>query len=133
MSRRLKVSLPDINSAYLINMKFIIKLLIASLFTAFVAVAAEKEAKKDAAKEVTLTGWGQCAKCALGLTPACQTAIVVTENGKEETFFLSQNAISQDFHSSVCSGQMQIKVTGLVTGPVGEREIAASKIEPVKK
>ena len=114
-------------------MKLIIKLLVASLFPAFVAVAAEKEAKKEAAKELTLTGWGQCAKCTLGLAPACQNALVVSENGKEETFFLAQNAISQDFHSNLCSGQMQIKVTGVVSGPVGEREIAASKIEPVKK
>jgi hypothetical protein len=67
------------------------------------------------------------------LTNSCQNALVVTKDGKEETFFLTQNAISQDFHSNVCSGQMQVKVTGVAKGPAGEREIVAAKIEPVKK
>ena len=50
-----------------------------------------------------------------------------TKDGKEETFFLAQNPLSQDFHSSLCSGQMEITVTGTAKGPVGEREIVATK------
>jgi hypothetical protein len=109
------------------------------LLTAFTAIAAEKaapakpDAPKDAAKEESFTGWGSCAKCALGMTAACQNALVVNKDGKEETFFLAQNNISQDFHSNLCSGQMEITVTGVAKGPVGEREIVASKIEAKKK
>jgi hypothetical protein len=118
-------------------MKLFTTVLAAALFTAFAAFAADqapsKETPKDTAKEETFTGWGQCAKCTLGMTNACQNALVVNKDGKEETFFLTQNAISQDFHSNLCSGQMEIKVTGSAKGPVGEREIVASKIEPVKK
>ncbi|MDB6166895.1 MAG: hypothetical protein JWQ83_2035 [Lacunisphaera sp.] len=119
-------------------MKFFTTALAAALFTAFAAFAAEKAPTKDApkeaaAKEETITGWGQCAKCTLGMTSACQNAIVVTKDGKEETIFLTQNALSQDFHSNLCSGQMEITVTGVTKGPAGEREMVASKIEPAKK
>jgi uncharacterized membrane protein len=118
-------------------MKLFTTVLASVLFTAFAAFAAEKaaskDAPKDAAKEETFTGWGQCAKCTLGMTSACQNAIVVNKDGKEETFFLAQNALSQDFHSNLCSGQMEITVTGVAKGPVGEREIVAAKIEAVKK
>jgi Family of unknown function (DUF6370) len=118
-------------------MKLLTSLLASLLLAAFTAFAAEKapgkDAPKDAGKEESFTGWGQCAKCTLGMTAACQNALVVNKDGKEETFFLAQNAVSQDFHSNLCSGQMEIKVTGVAKGPVGEREIVAAKIEPVKK
>jgi hypothetical protein len=118
-------------------MKSLTTLLAAALFTTFAAFAADttptKDAPKAPGKEESFTGWGQCAKCTLGMTAACQNAIVVTKDGKEETLFLTQNAISQDFHSNLCSGQMEITVTGVAQGPAGEREIVASKIDPVKK
>jgi hypothetical protein len=118
-------------------MKLLTSLFATALFAALTAFAAEKaptkETPKDSAAEESFTGWAQCAKCALGLTNSCQNALVVNKDGKEETFFLAQNATSQDFHSNVCSGQMQVKVTGVAKGPAGEREIVASKIETVKK
>lgn len=115
-------------------MKLLTSLFATALFAALTAFAAEKApSKEDSAKEESFTGWAQCAKCALGLTNSCQNALVVTKDGKEETFFLTQNAVSQDFHSNVCSGQVEVKVTGVAKGPVGEREIVAAKIEPVKK
>jgi hypothetical protein len=105
----------------------------ASVFAAAGGEAAAPKAAQDSGKVETFTGWGQCAKCSLGLTASCQNALVVTKDGKEETFFLAQNPLSQDFHSSLCSGQMEIAVTGTAKGPVGEREIVATKIEAVKK
>ncbi|MSU65001.1 MAG: hypothetical protein EXS38_02615 [Opitutus sp.] len=115
-------------------MKSIATLFAVVLFTGLPAfAAAEKSAPKESAKEESFTGWAQCAKCALGLAPACQNALVVTKNGKDETFFLTQNPVSQDFHSNVCSGQVEVTVTGVASGPAGEREIVASKIEAVKK
>ena len=110
-------------------MKLIVTLLSTAMFASLVAFAAETAP----GKEETFTGWGQCAKCSLGMTPACQNALVVNKDGKEETFFLTQNAVSQDFHSNLCSGQLEITVTGVAQGPEGEREIVAKKIEAVKK
>jgi len=120
-------------------MKLLTSLIAAALLTAlsaFAAAGGEAAAPKDSkdtGKAETFTGWGQCAKCSLGLTASCQGALVVTKDGKEETFFLAQNPLSQDYHSNLCSGQMEISVTGVAKGPAGEREITASKIEAVKK
>ena len=114
-------------------MKLITTLWASVLLSLSAAFAAEKAPAKETAKEESFTGWGQCAKCSLGLTAACQNALVVTKDGKEETFFLAQNPLSQDYHSNLCSGQMQITVTGVAKGPDGEREIVATKIEAVKK
>jgi len=118
-------------------MKFITSRFATVLFAGLTAIAAEKSAPaapaKESAKPESFSGWAQCAKCALGLTPSCQNALVVTKDGKEETFFLTQNDVSQDFHSNVCSGQVEVTVTGVAKGPVGEREILASKIEAKKK
>jgi hypothetical protein len=96
----------------------------AALFTTAVAFAADKE--------VTLTGSGECAKCALGKTDACQSALVVKSGGKEEIYFLTQNAVSKDFHKNICEDTKQIKVTGVVKENNGQKEITASKIEEVK-
>jgi hypothetical protein len=97
-----------------------------ALFASFAAFAAEKE------KELTLVGSGQCAKCALGKTESCQNALVVKQNGKEETYFLAQNAVSKDFHDNICEAPKQVKVTGTVKEVDGKKEITASKIELVK-
>jgi hypothetical protein len=99
-------------------------LFVAATFTAAVAFAADKE--------VTLTGTGQCAKCGLGKTEACQTALVVKKDGKEEVYLLTENAVSKGFHDNVCDSAKPIKVTGVVKDADGKKEITASKIELVK-
>src|SRR4051812_25901956 len=102
---------------------------LASLFTALSFTAAVAFA---ADKEVTLTGTGQCAKCALGKTESCQTALVVKTDGKEEVYLLADNAVSKGFHDNVCDSAKAVKVTGVVKETAGKKEITASKIELVK-
>ena len=84
-------------------------------------------------KEVTLTGVGQCAKCELGKTSACQSALVVKQNGKEDLFLLVDNEVSKKFHDNICTGTAEITVTGVVKESAGKKEIVASKIELAKK
>jgi hypothetical protein len=96
----------------------------ATLLVASVAFAADKE--------VTLVGAGQCAKCSLGLTKACQTAVVLKQDGKEQVYLLAQNDVSEKFHDEVCSDTKQIKVTGVVKEVDGKKVITASIIELVK-
>lgn len=98
----------------------------AALFAAFTAFGAPET------KEVTLTGTGTCAKCALGLTDSCQNALVVKQDGKEQTYLLAKNPVSTQFHKNVCKSEQQIKVTGTVKDNGGQKEITASKIELVK-
>jgi hypothetical protein len=98
----------------------------AALVAALVVSAAEK------AKEVTLSGMGQCAKCSLGKTKSCQNALVVKQDGKEEVYLLTKNAVSKNFHDEVCEAPKAIRVTGVVKDNTGEKEIVASKIEVEK-
>lgn len=99
-------------------------LLAATFLSASVALAAEKE--------VTLVGAGQCAKCSLGQTKECQTALVVKQDGKEQVYLLAKNDVSDKFHDEVCSDTKQISVTGVVKEVEGKKEITASHIELVK-
>jgi hypothetical protein len=103
----------------------LLSLFAAGLFTTSLAFAADAE--------VTLVGEGQCAKCSLGKTDTCQNALVVTTDGKEQIYYLVQNALSQKFHDNVCTDIKTIKVTGVVKEADGKKEITASSIELVKK
>jgi hypothetical protein len=98
--------------------------LAAAVFVTSVAFAADKE--------VTLVGAGQCAKCSLGLTKSCQNALVVKKEGKEETYLLAANDVSEKFHDNICSDIKEIKVTGVVAEVAGKKVITPSRIELVK-
>ena len=106
------------------NMK---KLLLAPLAAALFAASAFA-----ADKEVTLTGAGQCAKCSLKQTDACQNAVVVKEGGKDTTYLMAKNDVAQKFHGNVCKGVKQVTVTGSVSEKDGKRIITASKVAEVK-
>jgi hypothetical protein len=100
--------------------------LAAGLFTASFALAADPA-------PVTLVGEGQCAKCSLGKSDTCQNVVVVTKDGKEQVYYLAQNALSQKFHDNLCTDTREIKVTGVVKETAGKMEITATSIELVKK
>ncbi len=104
----------------------LLALLSAGLLTVTLAFAAEPAA-------VTLVGEGQCAKCSLGKSDTCQNVVVVTEGGKEQIYYLAQNALSLKFHDSVCTETKSIKVVGVVKDVGGKKEITATSIELVKK
>ena len=101
-----------------------VSLLAAALVIVSAAFAADKE--------VTLVGAGQCAKCSLAMTSACQNALVVKQDGKDQVYLLTENDVSKKFHDQVCTDTKQIKVTGVVKDVDGKKEITASKIELVK-
>ena len=84
------------------------------------------------AKEVTLDGTGKCAKCSMGTAEKCQTAVVVMRDGKEETYYLTQNDVAEKFHKNVCQEDQKVHVTGTVKEVDGKKELTASKIDVVK-
>jgi hypothetical protein len=92
------------------------------------AVAAQAAA---ADKEVTLTGEGKCAKCALKVSDKCQNVIQVTKDGKTETYFLVDNQVSKDFHPKICTSTQKVKATGTVKKSEGKDrlEFIPKKIE----
>ncbi len=95
-----------------------------AVFGLFVSVAAAFDGK-----EVTLTGDGVCAKCALKETPTCQNAIKVEEGGKTVTYYLAPNAVAKKYHSTVCQATVKTKATGTVEEKDGKKILTATKIE----
>lgn len=85
-----------------------------------------------AGKEVTITGEGKCAKCALKESDKCQNVIQVEENGKTVNYYLTQNKISKDFHENLCKESQKVTATGTVKDVKGKMELTAKKIELAK-
>ncbi len=85
-----------------------------------------------AAEEVTITGEGQCAKCALKETKTCQNAIVTEEGGKKVTYYLTRNTVSNTFHKNICKAPKPVKATGEVKEENGKKMLTASKIEVIE-
>jgi len=83
-------------------------------------------------KEVTVTGEGKCAKCALKETDKCQNVIQTTEGGKTVTYYLAQNAVSKDFHENLCKESRKVTATGTVKEEKGKKVLTVSKIELAK-
>jgi len=83
-------------------------------------------------KEVTITGEGQCAKCALHETKSCQNTITVDEHGKKVTYYLAQNKVSKEFHDHICKAPAKVTATGTVQEEHGKMELTPTKIELVK-
>jgi len=85
-----------------------------------------------AAEEKTVTGEGQCAKCSLKETKACQNAIVTEEGGKKVTYYLAKNAISKAFHKNVCQDVKKVKATGEVKEEAGKMVLTPTAIDVVE-
>jgi len=84
----------------------------------------------DEGKEVTITGEGKCAKCALKESDKCQNVIEATENGKTVKYYLADNKVSKDFHKeNLCKESKKVTATGTVKEVDGKKELTASKIE----
>jgi hypothetical protein len=108
------------------------KSLFVTMIAAVFFAASSLFAAAEKPKETTFVGKGQCAKCALHQADECQNTITVSENGKDQLYYLTANNVSEDFHDEICKGPKQIKVTGTVKEVAGKKEITPSKIEVVK-
>ncbi len=84
-------------------------------------------------KELTISGLGCCAKCALKEkdVTACQNAITVEKAGKKTVYYLTGD-VSKDFHKHLCTTTAKVKATGTVKEVNGKQELAVTKIELVK-
>jgi hypothetical protein len=80
------------------------------------------------AKEVTLTGEGKCAKCALKKSDTCQNVVEVKKGDKTTLYYLTGDA-SKGFHKNLCSGSAKVKVSGKASEKDGKNELEVTKIE----
>ena len=83
----------------------------------------------DAAKEVTLKGTMQCAKCSLKEAAACADVLTVKDGDKTTNYYISENGKTKTAEH-ICAGSKDgVSVTGVVSEKDGKHYIAASKIE----
>src|SRR5437667_10455107 len=87
---------------------------IAGLLLGLTTSALAADQNKPKGKEVTITGDGKCAKCALKETEKCQNVIQTTEDGKTVTYYLTRNDVSKDFHDNLCKETKKVTATGTV-------------------
>ena len=83
-------------------------------------------------KEVTVTGEGKCAKCALKEADSCQNVIESKEGGKTVKYYLAKNDVSKEFHDNICKESKKVTATGTVKEEDGKKVLTASKIELAK-
>jgi hypothetical protein len=82
-------------------------------------------------KEITITGQGQCAKCALKEADKCQTVVEVERGGRKTKYYMVENDVSKEFHGNVCKEAKKVKAIGTVKTVDGKKEFTATKIEVV--
>ena len=91
--------------------------------------------RADDDKKVTISGEGMCAKCALSETKTCQNAVIVTKDGKKETYYLVHEGVAKKSHGSMgfCMATkddpIKVKVTGTVEKKDDKLVMTAEKIE----
>jgi hypothetical protein len=86
----------------------------------------------DDKKEVTVTGEGKCAKCALKEADSCQNVIESKENGKTVKYYLAKNDVSKEFHDNICKENKKVIAKGTVKEEDGKKVLTASKIDLAK-
>lgn len=82
-------------------------------------------------KEVTLSGEGKCAKCALKKSDSCQNVLEVKNKDATKLYYLTGD-VSKAFHGEICSKTKDVKVVGVSSEKDGKNYIAVTKIEVVK-
>lgn len=103
--------------------------LFPSLAAGFMAATLTLAALADDTNEVTLTGMMVCGKCKLHITKKCQNVLQVEQNGTNCNYFLTQNQVSKDFHSNICTTDGEkATVTGTVKEKDNQEVLTASKI-----
>src|SRR5437667_1684041 len=84
---------------------------------------------QDKGKEVTLKGTLLCAKCSLGKTAECTTAIQVKEGDKTVTYYLDDKGAGEEHHEPICGGaKKEGTVVGTVQEKQGQKYIKPSKV-----
>ena len=92
-------------------------------------IAARGIASTAFAKDVTFSGEGKCAKCALKKADKCQNVVEVKDGDKTATYKLTGD-VSKGFHKEICSETKKVKVTGTLDKE--HKELAVTHIEAVK-
>jgi hypothetical protein len=80
------------------------------------------------AKDVTLSGEGKCAKCALKKADKCQNVVEVKDGDKTTVYYL-KGAASDKFHKEICGDTKKVDVVGEVSEVDGKKWVTVSSIK----
>jgi hypothetical protein len=112
-------------------MKSIVTALVCFVATIAFSIAVFAQEK---GKQVTLKGDLLCAKCSLGQTAECTTAIQVKEGDKTVTYLLDDKGAGESHHEPICGGgKKEGTVTGTLEQKDGKNYIKPTKVEYAKK
>lgn len=104
------------------------------LGVAVLFAAASLLVRADDGKKVTITGEGQCAKCALQETKSCQNVVVAKEDGKDVKYYIVHDDVAKKAHGSLgfCTAKPgqgpKVKVEGTVKEEDGKKVLTATNI-----
>jgi Family of unknown function (DUF6370) len=89
------------------------------------------DAKKEADKEVTLTGKLVCGKCTLKETAECSNVLQVKDGDKTVNYYLDDTGNKEKYHKDICAkdSSKEVKITGTVTEKDKKKYIKATKVE----
>ncbi len=106
------------------------KLFVLVVGVAALSLAAGVSAQEKKGEKKTLEGTLVCGKCKLSETEQCSNVLLVKEGDKEVKYWLKDAGKKAKYHK--CSGEKEVKVTGLVKEVTvkGEKKHV---IEPLKK
>lgn len=84
----------------------------------------------DVAKSVTVSGKIVCAKCTLQKDDAseCQNVLVTEVNGKSVEYYLTKNALTEEF-GHVCKAEKKVVATGTLSEEDGKTWITPTKMD----
>jgi RecG-like helicase len=95
-----------------------------------VLLAALVSVRTFAADEnVTITGEGKCAKCALKEAKECQNVIQTQKDGRTVNYYLVANDVSKEFHGKLCKESKKVTASGTVKEVDGKLQLTPTKIE----
>src|SRR5438270_13146713 len=76
-------------------------------------------APRPAGKQVTLKGQFGCAKCSFKEAKQCENVLKVKEAGKDVTYHVAKNSVSDEHHEAVCHSPGQ---TATIKGTVSDED-----------
>ena len=101
--------------------------LVAGVAAMMLAAATARTLAAD--QNVTITGEGKCAKCALKETKECQNVIQSEKDGKTVNYYLVANDVSKEFHGKLCKESKKVTATGTLKEVDGKLQLTPTKIE----
>src|SRR3954469_8888350 len=79
------------------------------------------------AGDTKFEGTATCAKCDLKVAEKCRAAVIITVDGKKETYLTEPNDKAKQLHSEICGRAKPVKVEGTLSEKDGQKVITLTR------